>query len=210
MDALAWIPGDRTAARAAYAAAGLGAVGVATLGAMYAVEVPRNGPYVFGTINDATGALFNLAAIPVILQVHRRLPRTGASEAGKWVVTASCAAGSASSFLLVFKQLDFKSSTVVSVAAMTVQAGWFLLAHRALLASGAYPRNLARLGQAIGGTLLAALPVAGLTWAEQLPLWVRYGIGGAGVAAGAAAWVAWPYWYFLAGQHLSRSPNSEP
>ena len=174
MDALIGIPGDRTAARAAYAAAGLGAVGAATLGAMFAVEVPRNGPYVFGTINDATGALFNLAAVPVILQVHRRLPRTRASE-----------------------------------AAMTVQAGWFLLAHRALLASGACPRNLGRLGQAIGGTLLVALPVAGLTWAEQLPRWIRYGIGGAGVAAGAAAWVAWPYWYFLAGQHLSHPLKSE-
>ena len=209
MDALIGIPGDRTGARAAYAAAGLGAVGAATLGAMFAVEVPRNGPYVFGTINDATGALFNLAAVPVILQVHRRLPRTRTSEASLWVVTASCAAGSASSFLLVIKKLDFKSSTVISVAAMTVQAGWFLLAHRALLASGACPRNLARLGQAVGGTLLVALPVAGLTWAEQLPHWVRYGIGGAGVAAGAVAWVAWPYWYFLAGQHLSRTPKSE-
>ena len=209
MDALIGIPGDRTAARAAYAAAGLGAVGAATLGAMFAVEVPRNGPYVFGTINDATGALFNLAAVPVILQVHRRLPRTRTSEAALWVVTASCAAGSASSFLLVMKKLDFKSSTVISVAAMTIQAGWFLLAHRALLASGAYPRNLARLGQAIGGTLLVALPAAGLTWAEQLPRWIRYGIGGAGVGAGAAAWVAWPYWYFLAGQHLSHSLKSE-
>ena len=209
MDALIGIPGDRTAARAAYAAAGLGAVGAATLGAMFAVEVPRNGPYVFGTINDATGALFNLAAVPVILQVHRRLPRTRTSEASLWVVTASCAAGSASSFLLVIKKLDFKSSTVISVAAMTVQAGWFLLAHRALLPSGTYPRRLARLGQAIGGTLLVALPVAGLTWAEQLPRWIRYGIGGAGVAAGAAAWVAWPYWYFLAGRHLSHALKSE-
>lgn len=202
MDALIEIPGDRTAARFAYGAAGLGAVGVATLGAMFAVEVPRNGPYVFGTINDATGALFNLAAIPVILQVHRRLPRKGASEAGKWVVTASCVAGSASSILLVSKRLDFKSSTAISMAAMTVQAGWFLLAHRALLASGGYPRKLAGLGQAIGGALLAALPVAGLTAVEQLPRWVRYGVGGAGVAVGAAAWVAWPYWYFLAGRQL--------
>jgi hypothetical protein len=207
MDALIEIPGDRTAARFAYAAAGLGAVGVATLGAMFAVEVPRNGPYVFGTINDATGALFNLAAIPVVLQVHRRLPRTVASEAGKWVVTASCAAGSASSFLLVSRQLDFKSSTAISVAAMTVQAGWFLLAHRALLASGGYPKNLARLGQAIGGSLLVALPVAGLTAVEQLPRWVRYGVGGAGVAVGAAAWVAWPYWYFLAGRQLGHGPR---
>lgn len=202
MDALIEIPGDRTAARFAYAAAGLGAVGVATLGAMFAVEVPRNGPYVFGTINDATGAVFNLAAIPVILQVHRRLPRTGASEAGKWVVIASCAAGSASSFLLVSRQLDFKTSTAISVAAMTVQADWFLLAHRELLAYGGYPPKLARLGQAIGGSLLVALPVAGLTAVEQLPRWIRYGVGGAGVAAGAAAWIAWPYWYFLAGRQL--------
>ncbi|MBT2533880.1 hypothetical protein J7E83_17470 [Arthrobacter sp. ISL-48] len=207
MDQLIEIPGDRTASKFAYAAAGLGTLGVATLGAMYAVEVPRNGPYIFGTINDATGGVFSVVIIPVIVQVHRRLPRTPGSEAGKWLVVTACASGSASSFLLVFKQLDFKTSTAISVGAMIVQAAWFLLAHRALSKASGYPRGLAKLGKTIGGALVVALPLVGLAVAEQAPAWIRWGVGGAGVALGAAAWVAWPYWYFLAGRHLSHVPE---
>ncbi|HAG60984.1 MAG TPA: hypothetical protein DEQ49_03225 [Arthrobacter bacterium] len=206
MDTLIEIPGDRTAAKFAYAAAGLGVVGVATLGAMYAIEVPRNGPYVFGTINDATGGGFNLAIIPVILQVHRRLRRTPGSEAAKWLVVAATGAGSASSFLLVAKKLDFNVSTGITVGAMVVQACWFLLAHRSLLKTGGYPRDLAKLGQSIGGALLVALPLAALAAVEQAPAWIRWGIGGAGIVVGATAWVAWPYWYFLASRHLSHRP----
>ncbi|MEJ1180558.1 MULTISPECIES: hypothetical protein [unclassified Pseudarthrobacter] len=203
MDTLSEIPGDRTAATFAYAAAGLGVVGVATLGAMYAIEVPKNGPFIFGTINDATGGVFNLVIIPVVVQVHRRLRRTPGSETAKWVVIIASGAGAASSFLLVFKKLDFTVSTGISVGAMTVQAAWFLLANRALLKTGGYPRDLARLGQFIGGALLAALPVAGVTVVGRAPKWFRWGIGGAGIAVGAAAWAAWPYWYFLAARHLS-------
>ncbi|QNE13534.1 hypothetical protein [Pseudarthrobacter sp. NBSH8] len=207
MDTLIEIPGDRTAAKFAYASAGLGVVGVATLGAMFAIEVPRNGPYIFGTINDATGGVFQLTIIPVIVQVHCRLRRTPGSEAAKWLVIAASAAGSASSFLLVAKKLDFNVSTGISVGAMVVQAGWFLLAHRALLKSGGYPRDLARLGEFIGGALVVGLPLAALTALEPAPAWIRWGIGGAGIAVGAAAWVAWPYWYFLAGRHLSHVPR---
>jgi hypothetical protein len=203
MDTLIEIPGDRTAAKFAYAAAGLGVVGVATLGAMYAIEVPRNGPYIFGTINDATGGVFNLVIIPVVVQVHRRLRRTPGSEAAKWLVLVSSATGAASSFLLVFKKLDFTVSTGISIGAMVVQAAWFLLANRSLLKAGRYPRDLGKLGQFIGAALVAALPLAGLTVVEQAPAWIRRGIGGAGIAVGAAAWVAWPYWYFLAARHLS-------
>ncbi|MET4590910.1 hypothetical protein [Arthrobacter sp. 754] len=203
MDTLSEIPGDRRAARFAYAAAGVGVAGVATLGAMYAIEVPKKGPYVFGTINDVTGGVFNLVIIPVVVQVHRRLRRTPGSEAALRLVIAASAAGSASSFLLVFKKLDFAPSTAISVGAMTVQAGWFLLAHRSLLESREYPRDLAKLGQAIGGALVAALPVAALAAVEKAPAWIRWGLGGAGIAVGAAAWVAWPYWYLLAARHLS-------
>jgi hypothetical protein len=203
MDTLIEIPGDRTAAKFAYAAAGLGVVGVATLAAMYAIKVPKNGPYIFGTINDATGGVFDLAVIPVIAQLHRRLRRTAGSEAAKWLVIAASGAGSASSFLLVAKKLEFNVSTGITVGAMVVQAGWFLLAHRALLKTGGYPRDLAKPGQFIGGALVVALPLAALTALEQAPAWIRWGMGGAGIAAGATAWVAWPYWYFVAARHLS-------
>ncbi|HJW00119.1 MAG TPA: hypothetical protein VJ617_13605 [Arthrobacter sp.] len=210
METLIGIPGDGTAAKFAYAAAGLGVVGVATLGAMYAIEVPKNGPFVFGTINDATGGVFNLVIIPVVVQVHRRLRRTTGSDAGIWLVVAASAAGSASSFLLVFKKLDFTTSTGISVGAMAVQAAWFLLANRALLKAGGYPRDLGKLGQFIGGALVAALPIAGAAVVGRAPKWFRWGIGGAGIAVGAAAWVAWPYWYFLAAQHLSHSQSDAP
>jgi hypothetical protein len=208
MDTFIEIPGDRTAAKCAYTAAGVGALGIVTLGAMFAVEVPKDGPYIFGTINDATGAVFNVVIIPVILQVHRRLRRTPGSEAGKWVVVTACAAGSASSFLLVFKQLDFNTSTAISIGALVVQATWFLLAHRVLLNTGGYPRGLARLGKFIGGALVVGLPLTGLAVVEQAPLWIRWGVGGAGVALGASAWIALSYWCFLAGRHLSHAPST--
>jgi hypothetical protein len=207
MDQLLEIPGDRTAGKCAYAAAGLGLAGVATLGLMYAIEVPTNGPYVFGTTNDFIGGLFNLAVIPVIIQVHRRLRPTLWTQGAKWMVVSACVAGSISSFLLVSDRLDFATSTSISVTAILIQGAWFLLAHRKLLGIGGYPRGLAKLGRFIGGAMLAAVPLAAVAFAEPAPEWLRWTVGGAGIAMGAAAWVAWPYWYFLAGKHLSHSQS---
>ncbi|UZX02165.1 hypothetical protein F8G81_05690 [Arthrobacter sp. CDRTa11] len=203
MDQLIEIPGDRTASRLAYAAAATGAIGVVTLGAMFAVEVPRGGPFVFGTINDATGAVFNAVVIPVILQVHRRVPPAPWTEPIKWVTVSSCAAGAASSALLVFKVLDFNSSTAISIASITLQGAWFYLIHNRLQKVDEYPRTLSRLGRAIGGAMLVGLPIAGIGYASQGPEWLRTALMGAGTAVGAAAWVAWPYWYFRAGRYFS-------
>lgn len=205
MDLPREFPGDRTAAKYAYAAAGLGVIGVATLGLMFAIEVPRNGPFIFGTMNDFTGGLFNLAVIPVILQVHRRLDPTLWTEVGKWTVVTACLAGSVSSFLLVFNQLDFATSTSISVTAIVIQGAWFFLAHRRLLGMSGYPKNLAKLGLFIGGAMLAAVPLSAVAFTEAAPEWLRWTVGAAGIALGAAAWVAWPYWYFRAGKLLSHS-----
>ncbi|WP_066286686.1 hypothetical protein [Arthrobacter sp. B6] len=202
MDQLSEVPGDRTASRFAYAAAVTGAIGVVTLGAMYAVEVPRGGPYVFGTINDATGAVFNVLVIPVILQVHRRVPPAPGTEPMKWITVSACAAGAASSALLVFKVLDFNSSTAISIAAITVQGAWFFLIHGRLRKVEEYPRSLSRLGRFIGGAMLVGLPAAGAGYALQGPEWLRMALMGAGITVGAAAWLAWPYWYFRAGQYF--------
>src|SRR4029453_442821 len=121
MDQLLELPGDKAASRFAYAAAAVGVAGVATLGAMYAVEVPRGGPYVFGTINDPTAAEFNVLVIPVILQIHRRVPPAPWTEPAKWIAVAACAAGAASSSLLVLRVLDFGPSTAISVASIVLQ-----------------------------------------------------------------------------------------
>ncbi len=202
MEHITEIPGDKTVSAFAYSAAAVGVAGVLTLGAMYAVEVPRGGPFVFGTINDATGAVFNLLVIPVILQVHKRLPKAAWTEPLKWVTVAACAAGATSSALLVLKVLDFGPSTAVSVAAIVIQGVWFLVANNRLLHAGDYPNGLAKLGRFIGGALLIGLPVAGLGFLVPGPEWLRFAAMGLGIAAGASAWIAWPYWYFKAGKFL--------
>ena len=210
MDSFVEVPGDKTASVFAYSAAAVGVAGVLTLGAMFAIEVPKGGPFVFGTINDATGAVFNVLVIPVILQVHKRLPESRWNGPLKWITVGACAAGAASSALLVFKVLDFTPSTVVSVAAITVQAAWFLVANNKLRSVDRYPRELAQLGRFIGGALLVGLPVAGLGYLIPGPEWLKYVVMGAGFVAGSASWVAWPYWYFKAGRFLRHKGAVQP
>ncbi|MCP1412462.1 hypothetical protein [Paenarthrobacter sp. A20] len=202
MDKSVEFPGDGTASVLAYSAAAVGIAGVATLAAMYAVEVPRGGPFVFGTINDAAGAVFNVLVIPVILQVHKRLPKTSWSDPLKWVTVAACGAGATSSALLVLKVLAFEPSTAVSVAAITMQAVWFLAANNKLRTVEGYPLGLAQLGRFIGGALVIGLPVAGLGFVIPGPEWLRFAVMGLGIIGGASAWIAWPYWYFKAGKFL--------
>ncbi|MFE4194479.1 hypothetical protein ACFRJ9_01305 [Paenarthrobacter sp. NPDC056912] len=205
MEQLNEMSGDKTASAFAYAAAAVGVAGVLTLGAMYAIEVPKGGPFVFGTINDATGAVFNALAIPVILQVHRRLPQAPWTGPLKWVTVAACAAGATSSALLVFKVLAFEPSTAVSIAAIITQGVWFLVAHNKLLGVDGYPHGLAKLGRFIGAALVVGLPVAGLGFLLPGPEWLRYAIMGVGFVAGASSWAAWPYWYYKAGRFLSHN-----
>jgi hypothetical protein len=105
------LPGDAQAKRCAYYAAGLGGVNLVTLGLMYAIEVPRNGPYLFGAINDFGGGLYFLTSIPVIWQVHRRLDDGPLSRTALWTVVGSSVAAAGSSFLLAFKVIPFAPST---------------------------------------------------------------------------------------------------
>ncbi|ABM08663.1 hypothetical protein [Paenarthrobacter aurescens] len=209
MEQFTEVPGDRAVSVLAYSAAAVGVAGVLTLGAMYAVEVPRGGPFVFGAINDATGAVFNVLVIPVIMQVHKRLPKAPWTEPLKWVTVAACAAGATSSALLVLKVLDFEPSTAVSVAAIVIQGVWFLMANNKLLHVEDYPKVLAKLGRFIGGALLIGLPVAGLGFLLPGPEWLRYTVMGVGFIAGASSWAAWPYWYFKAGRFLGHKRAAE-
>jgi len=87
------LPRAAVAEVCAYAAAGLGGVNLVTLGLLYAVEVPRDGLYVFGTINDFGGGLYFLASAPVLAELHRRLDDDSpASRAALAAVLGSSAA----------------------------------------------------------------------------------------------------------------------
>ena len=204
-EALASLPGDEQAARFAYVAAGLGGANLVTLGLMYAIEVPRNGPYYFGAINDFGSGLYFLGSIPVLWQIHRRLDDGPLGRTALWTVVGSSVAAAGSSFLLAFHVIPFAPSTAVTVGAIVVQSVWVTVVNAKLLRRGGWPKWLARLGRGAGIAMLAGLPLLSLGFLASSGTALRYALFGLGGALGGVAWIGWPVWYFLVGRSLSRA-----
>ena len=172
---------DRPAGMAAYAAAGIGVLSGAALGVMYAVEVPRGGPYRFGALNDFTDGLFFAATIPVIVQVHHRFEDGPWSRTAEASVITSSAAAAVSGIMPAFHRIPFKPSTAVSIAGIAGQAVWAAVTQHKLLRGPGYPPRLARAGLAIGCGMLAGLSLVAAGFAApKLPAlkWALGGIGG--------------------------------
>jgi hypothetical protein len=198
------LPGDAPAKWCAYAAAGLGVANLVTLGVMYAVEVPRNGPYVFGAINDFGSGLYFLASVPVLRQIHRRLDDDSPiSRAAFGTVVGSSVAAAGSSFLLAFSKIPFAPSTAVTVGSILVQSVWVSAVSTTLLRRGGWPKRLARLGRGAGVAMLAGLPTVFLGYLAPNGSALRKALFTVGGTLGGAAWVSWPAWYLLVGRSLS-------
>src|SRR5918997_3100198 len=197
---LASLPGDERAGRFAYVAAGLGGANLVTLGLMYAIEVPRNGPYRFGAINDFGSGLYFLSSIPVLWQIHRRLDDGPGSRAAIRAVLGSSVAAAGSSFLLAFHRIPFAPSTAVTVGTILVQSVWLTAVSTRLGRRGGWPKYLARLGQGAGVAMLAGLPILSLGYLAPSGSAFRKALFAVGGALSGAAWVSWPVWYLLVGR----------
>jgi hypothetical protein len=180
--------------------AAVGVAGVLTLILLYAVEAPSGGPYVFGTINDVLGGVYNLAVIPLVLHLSRDRARTAAWRFLTLAAVLASALGALSSSLLVANALDFTPSTIASLLALCVQSAWLLGFG---LSDGArYSPGLHRLARFAGAGTLVGLPLVGLGFllpsgsAPQLGLFV---LGG---AVGGSAWLTIPFLWHVVGAQL--------
>jgi hypothetical protein len=201
------IGADRSrAAACARVATWTGTAGLVTLGVMFAVEVPRGGPFVFGTTNDVLGVVTNVLFLPVFAALGSELPAGPARDVLLPVTLAATVAGAASGALLVARALPFAPSTAVSVASIEVQAVWMLLTHQRLLRLPDFPAQLGRLGRAIGAAMLCGSVVAGLSQALPRDSRLRTATLVAGAVPGLASWLAWPTWLHLASRHLEGPP----
>jgi hypothetical protein len=202
------LSGDALAKRCAYASAGLGGANLVTLGLLYAVEMPRKGPYVFGAINDFGGGLYFLASVPVLAQIHRRLDDDSpASRTALVAVAGSSVAAAGSSFLLAFHKIPFAPSTAVTVGAILVQSVWVTAVSTRLLRRGGWPKRLARLGRGAGVAMLTGLPILSLGYLAPNGSALRKALFAVGGTLSGAAWVSWPLWYLLVGRTLSAQGN---
>jgi prepilin signal peptidase PulO-like enzyme (type II secretory pathway) len=190
------------AATSAAVAVGVDVAAVATLGLMFAIEVPKGGPFIFGTANDALGAVHNVLLAPVVAQVSAELPPGPVRQVLVPVTLTSCAVGAASSALLVARVLPFPPSTALSIAAITVQSAW-LLGVSGHLRARPMGRRAGDVARAIGIGTLAGGAVAAVGALLPRGSRARRVLLVAGGAPAAAAWVAWPAWFHLAARYLT-------
>ena len=212
MESIQPLPGDRRAGAFAYAAGAVGIITFTALGLMYGVEMSRPGPRVFGPISDIGSGLFNLLAVPVIVQLHKRLPPSQWARPGLAAVVVLSVAGAIGSFLLVAKVLGFAVATTAAMLALGAQAVWLVSAHTKLLKRGGYPLRLAKLGRFVGAAFLAG--AATVAFGFLVPGgWIRWTVFGIGGLIGLTGWVGMPFWFLVAGRrlvHKRSTPRTSP
>ena len=123
--------------------------GLVTLGLMFAIEVPRGGPYRFGTINDLSGTAFNVLLIPVAIRVARDARATPVLRLATAGALAAAAAGAVLPLLLVGGVMSFETQAPLVVACIEVQSLWLIALGRGLRGVPGRGR-LARLSEAVG------------------------------------------------------------
>jgi hypothetical protein len=176
---------------------------------LYAVALPGNADYEWtGPANDVIGAVSAGAMIPVAWATYRLLGRDRTLRVA--TILASCAMGSIVilSILLVTKVIPFAAQGAGAGIALLFWFAWLYLVGRRGVKSGRLPRRLARAAQLIGGAVPVALPLVGLSFllpAKSVP---QYILGGAGLAIGVPAILAYPIWLLLFSSrvraHISR------
>lgn len=194
--------------RLAFATAAVTLVASIFLLLTYLFEVPTNGPYYYGTVNDLFTALGGLMVAVLILGISRGAEN---STGSLFLVRAAVAAtliGAIGALLLLVNLLPFVVSTIISMAVLLLQGIWMIWVNSRLYAKGEFPRLLARCGQIVGWGLLVGLTLVAISlllpWLTIPQLLVL----GVGVFIGGGVWLAWPLWFVLLSLHLRRGPDA--
>ena len=177
----------------------------AFLAVMFASMAAGGSASPWGPINDILSAFGNIILAFLVPHLSRRVARSARARGFvRAIVTASLVAA-ASGFLLVAGVLPFEPSTVISMVVIVAQCVWMIWLNRHWLRNPALPRVSPLSGLGFGGVLLGAFALAGASFllpSGSLPAnLLLY----PGVALGGLAWLLWPTWYLLVGQHLRRA-----
>ena len=209
-------PSVGTASRFAYAAGFTGILANLFLIAMYFVlGLQAGGPEaqtslgpagdLSGSASDLVGSLSTAFMIPVALALGGHLPQRRTARFMQAAGFAAMALLTVGGPLLVLGVLVFEIETPISMAAWVVLCLWLLLVNRWLRMSDTLPVRVARLGEFLGGGLLAGYIIVGLglllPW-MSLPQLVVFGVG---LLIGLPAYLGIPVWFVLLGRHLAAS-----
>jgi hypothetical protein len=187
----------------AYAGGVVGIVGIVTLGLMFAIEVPRGGPYAFGTTNDIAGAVFSALFIPLVVRLRRSVSGRPFDRLTNVTIAASIA-GIVLPLMLVAGLIPFERQVFMVVAVFEVQSLWLFVAGRRLRRVAGFPTQVARFTAGVGASIIAGTAIAGAGFLLPSGSVPQIAIIGTGAILGAAGWIGWPVWFFAVGRALRR------
>jgi hypothetical protein len=159
---------------------------------------------VLGPANDLVGSFASGLMIPVALSLRPLLPEGRAVGPVHAVGVASMGVLTLGGPLLVLGVVPFETSTAVTLGAAMVLAGWLLTVNRWMRRRGTLRPALARLGEVVGASTLAAGAGAG-TAVLLLPEHSTARLVALVVAGvpGVLAWLATPVWFWLLGSRAA-------
>lgn len=190
----------------AFATAGVTLTAGGFLIAMFVLEAPYDGPYVFGRANDVLSAVGNVLIAALVLHVSRPAERPGRSRIFVRIVVAASVVAAVSSILLFSGLLAFEVSTAISIAVILLQAAWMLWVNTQLYELGVFSRLLSRCGQLVGAGLWMGLLTVGISAMFGWLTIAQVLILGLGVFIAGGVWLAWPIWFVMLGVHLRKRP----
>jgi hypothetical protein len=213
---------DRTALPTATADAGLAPFGAACARAAGTAGMVANGLLagffafraaavpageVLGPANDLVGSLASALMIPVALSLRSLLPDDRAVGPVQGVGLASMGVLTVGGPLLVLGVVPFETSTAVTLGAAMVLAGWLLTVNRWMRRQGTLRPSLARFGEVVGASTLAAGAGAGaallLLPEHSAARLVALAVAG---VPGVLAWLATPVWFLRLGSRAAPPP----
>jgi hypothetical protein len=169
---------------------------------MFLLEVPMNGPYVFGR---TYGVLFAIGSVLSVVLITHLSGKVKSSTGVRVVGVLACAALLAAAVALAMLALGLAAVSItvpLAVAAMFLHGAWMLWANRRLGADGVFPGLLSVWGWVTGAALVLGLVIAAvgvilprLTIAQLLVL-------GLGIFIAGGVWLVWPIWYVMLGSRL--------
>lgn len=181
-----------------------GVVANGLLATLWAVAIPGNEAYEWtGPANDVVGAVSTAATIPVVVGLTRHLDgpqhvvvlaRATVAGAGLMILASG---------LLVTNVIPFSMQAVVAVPYIGVLFGWLWAAGRSARRSGRLPRRLAGWAEALGGLVVAALPLAGVAALLPQGSLAQYAVGGVALAGGLVGFAGQPVWLIALSHRLA-------
>jgi hypothetical protein len=178
---------------------------------MFLVEVPLNGPYLFGRTYDVLFAVSSVLSVFLIAHLGGKVKGSAGLRAVGLLVSVVLLAAAVSLVLLAVRSLNVWVAVPIAIGAVFLHGGWMFWANRRLGAEGYFPRLLSAWGWLTGAGLMIGLVIGAVGIVALPPLTIpQLLVLGLGIFLAGGIWVAWPVWYLMLGARLRKADAVPP